>query len=209
MKVRNGPHGYGVASKVLHWSTVLLVVAQFVVGYTMDQDDVEEPGCDPRGEDRGGGDTTDAEERRLDRAEDRCEAAQDRAEEASDDSAWTAFSDLGSGDLWQDGITRPELHVLLGLTILLVAVLRVGWRRLAGLPPWSEHLSQGERRLAHWTERALLILLFVVPGSGLLLVATGDDDVLPLHVAAHVAFFAALAAHLFTNLRPRILRRML
>lgn len=54
-----------------------------------------------------------------------------------------------------------------------------------------------------------MALLFVVPLSGLVLIATGDDAWLPLHVGAHVAFFAALAAHLFTNLRPRILRRML
>src|SRR6478752_2943763 len=36
-----------------------------------------------------------------------------------------------------------------------------------------------------------------------------DDDWLPLHIGAHVAFSAALAAHLSTNLRPVILRRML
>ena len=35
--------------------------AQFVVGYTMDLDS----GCDPPGEDRSGGDTSDAEEERL------------------------------------------------------------------------------------------------------------------------------------------------
>ena len=79
---------------------------------------------------------------------------------------------------------------------------------MSGLPPWSEHLSPRERRLVHVTERVLLALLVVVPLTGLVLVATGDDAWLPLHVAAHVAFYVALAAHLFTNLRPRILRRM-
>ena len=102
-----------------------------------------------------------------------------------------------------------RVHVVLGLTILALAVARVAWRRVSGLPPWSEHLSQGQRRLAHWTERALLALLFVIPLSGLALVAIGDDDVLTLHVGAHVAFFVTLAAHLSTNLRPRVLRRML
>lgn len=61
----------------------------------------------------------------------------------------------------------------------------------------------------HWTERSLMALLFLVPLSGLLMVGTGDDGWLPLHVAAHVGFFVTLAAHLFTNLRPRVLRRML
>lgn len=107
-----------------------------------------------------------------------------------------------------DPQTLLTVHVVLGLTILALAVGRVLWRRVAGLPPWSEHLSERQRRLAHWTERGLLTLLFVIPLSGLALVAAGDDDVLPLHVGAHVAFFVALAAHLATNLQPRVLRRM-
>ena len=108
-----------------------------------------------------------------------------------------------------DPETLLTVHVALGLTILALALVRVGWRRVAGLPPWSDHLSERQRRLVHWTERVLLTLLFVVPLSGLSLVVVGDDDVLPLHVGAHIAFFAALAAHLSTNLRPAVLRRML
>jgi cytochrome b561 len=54
-----------------------------------------------------------------------------------------------------------------------------------------------------------MLLLLLVPLSGLLLVTTGSDAWLPLHVGTHVAFFVTLAAHLFTNLRPRVLRRML
>ena len=38
---------------------------------------------------------------------------------------------------------------------------------------------------------------------------SGDDDLLPLHIAAHITFFVALAAHLFLVLRPRVLPRML
>ena len=187
MTARNGPDGYGWVTKVLHWMTLVAVVGQLTVGYSLDLDG----GCDPAGEDRSGGDTSERVEERLDRVEERCEAAADRL-------------DLVSGPL-----DLPELHLLLGLTILTLALVRVGWRRVSGLPPWSEHLSEGQRRLAHWTERALLTLLFVVPLSGLALLAVGDDAVLPLHVGAHVAFFIALAAHLSTNLRPAVLRRML
>ena len=59
------------------------------------------------------------------------------------------------------------------------------------------------------------MLLFVVPATGIVLVASGDDDVLPLHVGAHIAFFVALAAHLGLVLkhqlvdRDRLLARML
>jgi cytochrome b561 len=115
----------------------------------------------------------------------------------------------GEDTYLDDPETVLLVHVALGLTILSLAVARVVWRRVAGLPPWSDHLSERQRRLAHWTERALLGLLFAVPVTGLLLVGVGDDDVLPVHVAAQLGLVAALLAHLATNLRWRILRRML
>ena len=64
------------------------------------------------------------------------------------------------------------------------------------MPPWAESLSQAERRIATLTERSLMTLLFVIPATGLVLVLGEDDDLLGLHVAAHIAFFIALAAHL-------------
>ena len=91
---------------------------------------------------------------------------------------------------------------------MLLAVVRVIWRRASGLPPWAESLSDGERRLATFTERTLLALLFVIPTTGIALVV-GDDDLLPLHVAAHIAFFVALAAHVGLVLRRGLLPRML
>ena len=99
-------------------------------------------------------------------------------------------------------------HVALGSLIVLLALLRVVWRRVSALPPWAESLTDGARRLATATEGVLLTLLFVVPLTGLALVL-GDDDLLPLHVAAHVAFFVALAAHLAMVLGKRLLPRML
>jgi cytochrome b561 len=184
--------GYRASQKLLHWLTVLAVAAQLAVGYNLDLDD----GCDPPGEDRSGGDTSDAEEERLDRLEDACEA---RADDY----------DVVTGDLLGGGFDLAEVHLLLGLAVLGLGVVRPLWRRVAGLPPWSEHLSAGQRRLATWTERALMSLLVLVPLTGLVLVATGDDGWVPLHVGAHIAFFVALAAHLSNNLRPAIVRRML
>ena len=52
----------------------------------------------------------------------------------------------------------------------------------------------------------LLTLLFVVPGTGLLLVL-GEDDWLPVHIAAHVLFFATLALHVGLVLRHTVVRR--
>lgn len=107
-----------------------------------------------------------------------------------------------------DGWNLVTTHVTLGLLILLLATVRVVWRRASGLPSWAESLSPGNRRLATVTERGLLTLLFVVPLTGLALVL-GDDDWLPLHVAAHIAFFTALAAHVGLVLRRGLLPRMI
>jgi cytochrome b561 len=207
MHLRNGGHGYGAVTKLLHWLTVLVIGAQFVVGYTMDADgDFQEADCDPPGEGRSGGDTSDAEEAELDRLEDRCEAEQDALEGRSEDGVGTAWSDLGDGSLLDGGLTGPEVHVLLGLTIILLGVVRLVWRSTTPLPPWAEALSERERFVEAWLEKVLLGLLFVVPGTGILLVL-GEDDWLPLHVAAHVAFFAALALHVGLVLRHTVVRR--
>lgn len=82
------------------------------------------------------------------------------------------------------------------------------------MPPWAPGLSQGERTLAHWTERVLYALLLWIPLSGLGLVFV-SDDLLGAHVAGHVAFYVAIAAHVGLVLkhqlvdRDRLLRRML
>lgn len=191
--------GYGVVTKTLHWLTVAAFVLQFVVGYAMST----EADCDPPGEDRSGGDTSDAEDERIDRIEEACEAR--LGDEGTLETAW---SDLWGGGIGVDGISLPELHILLGLAILLLGGLRVAWRMIAPLPPWAPRLTASDRRLAHVTERALLSLMFIVPLTGLALVAV-SDDLVALHLAAHVAFFVALGAHLLLVLRRGLLPRML
>ncbi|MDQ4112045.1 MAG: cytochrome b/b6 domain-containing protein [Actinomycetota bacterium] len=191
--------GYGVVTKTLHWLTVAAFVLQFVVGYAMST----EPDCDPPGEDRGGGETSDAEKERIDRLEEACEARV--GDEGSLETAW---ADLWGGGIGVDGISLPELHILLGLAVLLLGGLRVGWRMIAPLPPWAPRLTATDRRLAHVTERVLLSLMFVVPLTGLTLVAV-SDDLVALHIAAHIAFFGALGAHLLLVLSRGLLPRML
>ena len=61
----------------------------------------------------------------------------------------------------------------------------------------------------------MLTTLFVIPPTGLMVLLGDDDDLLAVHVAAHIIFFVALAAHLGLVLgrglrgRPVLLRRML
>ncbi len=99
------------------------------------------------------------------------------------------------------------VHLALGLTILALGVTRIVVRRRVGLPPWSPRLGPRARKLQGWTERALLALLIVIPLTGLPLLL-GDDDVLPLHIAAHVCFYVALATHLATVVSCRTWPRM-
>jgi cytochrome b561 len=209
MRMRNGDYGYGLVTKSLHWLTVLTIGGQFAVGYAMAPGgDAREAVCDPAGEDRRGAEISDAEEERLDRLEGQCEAEQDRLDAEADDSVATAWADLGSGDLFSGGLSLPEAHVLLGLVIVALGVLRLAWRNTTPLPPWEPRLTPANRRFVHGTEVALLALQFLVPATGILLV-TGSDDLLAVHIAAHVAFFLALAAHLGMVIGKGLVPRML
>jgi len=178
VNARNGEHGYGFVTKWLHWLTVGLLIAQFVVGYLMD----DEGGGRGRGRGRGG------------------------------DSGGSGHGRGRGGE--DEVLTLLPLHVGLGIAILVLAIIRVSWRVSTPLPPWAESLTHAERRIATLTERSLLTLLFAIPATGLVLVL-GEDDLLGLHVAAHIAFFIALAAHLGLVLGHRactgssLLRRML
>ena len=194
--------GYPLATKVLHWLTVLVLATQLVVGYSLDVEDPQdrvEDALDARA-DRA---TTEAEEERL---EELADAAKERA---GDPDLGTTVDEVTSGD-------QPVLttHVAFGLILLLLAVVRLVRRRVVPLPPWAETLSESERKLAHRTEQVLYFTLVVMPlsGIGVLLV---DDGLLPVHIASHVTFYVALALHLGLVLkhtlvdRDRLLRRML
>ena len=161
MRLRNGDDGYGAITRALHWLTVLAIGGQFVIGYTMDTDEVG-----------------------------------------------TAWSDLGSGDLLSNGLSLPEGHVILGLVILALGVVRLVWRRSTPLPPWDARLTTVNRRFVHATEIALLTLQFLVPATGLLLVV-GSYGMVALHITAHIAFFVVFAAHLGMVIGKGLLPRML
>ncbi|MDZ7705069.1 MAG: cytochrome b/b6 domain-containing protein [Trueperaceae bacterium] len=169
--------GYGRVAKALHWATVLALVAQFTIGYS------------------------------IERADDLLEWVVD---------AWMG----GEDDL------LVVLHAAIGVVILVLAIVRLVWRRIAGLPPWSPALSATERRVAHHTERVLYATLFLIPLTGVALLflagedwdLTGgewqaplelvDDDVaLGAHIATHVTFFVALAVHLGLVLKHQVVHR--
>ncbi|HYG94842.1 MAG TPA: cytochrome b/b6 domain-containing protein [Nocardioides sp.] len=199
MRLRNDEHGYGAVTKTLHWVTVGLLAAQLWIGYTMDAEaDARGAECEPAGEDRSGGDTSVAEDERLDRVEEQCEAQQERVEDAAD----------GEYDVAADGFDLPELHLVVGLALMGLALARVVWRRTTPLPPWDPRLTPVDRTLLKWVERALLALLFVVPLTGIALLR-GGEELLWFHVVGHVALYTAIAVHVFVVVRRRVVGRML
>jgi cytochrome b561 len=191
MPLRNGEHGYGGVTKVLHWLTFSVIVAQFLVGYTMSTEnsaaDVAADRVKDSKEQCEASEDSDAAEAE----EERCEEEVDRREEALDDRADDAAS---------------TLHVVLGLVILVLAVARVIWRFAGALPPWAPALSHAERTLEGWLEKALMLLLFLIPISGLLLV-TRDDRSVQLHIAAHIAFFVVVGLHIALVLKHTVIQR--
>lgn len=172
--LRNGPHGYGMVTKTLHWLVALAIAAQFVVGYRLDGESGHGRG---RGRGRGG------------------ESGRGRGRGGDDDV-----------ELFGDD-TLLTFHVVLGVTILVLASIRLLWRVTTPLPPWSHLLSAGERRFVHWIERALYVLMFAIPASGLVLVLSDDDDLLGLHIATHLAFFVAISLHVGFVLKHQLVDR--
>ncbi len=79
--------------------------------------------------------------------------------------------ELGYYDPWYRA--APDLHRSVGLTLLAVAVARLGWRFFSAPPAPPASHQRWERlaaRLAHW---ALLVLLFTAMISGYL-ISTAD-----------------------------------
>lgn len=104
--------------------------------------------------------------------------------------------------------TLVTVHVVLGVSILLLAAVRLWWRRRSTLAPWAPQLSATGRAVEHKVEVVFYALLVLIPLSGLWLVLV-DDDAVILHVSAHLVFFVGLAIHVGLVVKHRLLRRMI
>ena len=208
MPLRNGEHGYGVVTKVLHWLTVLAIAAQFVIGYTMDPDaaadraDSRVDAFEARGELRAEDQGKSAEEKFRAEVE-RREDAVDALEQAPGPDA---LADVLAGGAISNGLSGIEAHLSVGLCVIALGLVRLLWRRATPLPPWAKHLSASERALSSRLEKTLLLLLLIVPGSGLLLVLA-SDDLLPVHVAAQIALLATVVLHVGLVIKHTVVQR--
>lgn len=124
MPLRNGPAGYGLVTRTLHWLTVVLLAAQFAIGYGIDAV-----------------------------------------------SAWVAGTDDSDADE-----AAVFAHGWLGGVVLVLAIVRLVWRLRTPLPPWSDRLTDRDRRLESAVERVLYLTLFVVPLSGLALLFLSGEE---------------------------------
>jgi len=74
------------------------------------------------------------------------------------------------------GPVRGELftlHKTLGATILVLALIRLGWRLMHPPPPFPTELARWERLASVWTHRAFYLLLIILPLTGLAAVSGG------------------------------------
>lgn len=181
MRIRNDERGYGLVTSWLHWVTVLLLLAQFVLGYAM---------------------------------------------EGLGEWLLGDMDSLGKGR--GDGDERLVFaHAGLGIAILVVALVRIGWRMTTPLPPWDERLNETDRRMERAAELVLYWLLVLTPVSGLALLylsgeerevgdgewlppfdVLGDGPLLALHITCHIALYITLAVHVAIAVRRRTIGRI-
>ena len=80
-----------------------------------------------------------------------------------------------------------QLHKSIGLTVLALSLVRLGWRLANPPPPMPVHMPGWERFIAKATHWAFYALMIGMPLSGWLYVSTGWSihDEAPLPVATH------------------------
>jgi len=70
-------------------------------------------------------------------------------------------------------------HKTLGVTILLLALVRLGWRLRHRPPPFPSELTRWQRRIVLWNHRLFYFVLIALPLTGLIAVSayTGQDSI--------------------------------
>jgi cytochrome b561 len=59
-----------------------------------------------------------------------------------------------------------QLHKSVGITILLLSLMRLGWRAIHRAPPLPDYLSKTEKMAAHTVHGLLYIVMITMPLSG-------------------------------------------
>jgi len=80
------------------------------------------------------------------------------------------FADLPRSD--PDKFFLTQTHKSIGLTILVLSLIRVAWRLMNPVPPLPASMSPITRFAAHATHFLLYVLIIAIPLSGWLLVSS-------------------------------------
>ncbi len=98
------------------------------------------------------------------------------------------MSDLAEDGVVSDGLFRAfQLHKSIGLTVLALSLVQIGWRIANPPPAFPEHMPAWERLAARTTHLALYGLMLALPLTGWIYVSAGwsvNDDA-PLLVQTH------------------------
>jgi len=87
------------------------------------------------------------------------------------------FADMARGPVRGEWFTW---HKTLGATILLLSLVRLGWRVANPPPPFPVELPRWERLAGVWNHRIFYFLLLALPLTGLAAVSAGKGGTTPL-----------------------------
>jgi cytochrome b561 len=77
-----------------------------------------------------------------------------------------AKAEEDSGPLYGSSFDALTLHQSIGLSVLLLAIIRLAWRLLNPSPAWPADMKPYEVTLARAVHLAFYVLLFAIPISG-------------------------------------------
>ncbi len=137
------------------------------------------------------------------------------------DESTTAF-----GAEWD---TIFDWHATIGLIVLILAIVRIVWRKTTPLPSWAPGLSKREQTLAHRTEQVMYVVMIAKPLSGYVLAGAApheidlfgtiplgnpfgesgglNDVALAVHIVTGVAFLIAWVVHVGQALRHQFAKK--
>lgn len=104
------------------------------------------------------------------------------------------FADLPRSD--PNKFLLVQTHKSIGLTVLVLSLLRVGWRLVNPVPPLPASMGPGLKALARTTQFFLYVLIVIIPLSGWALVSSSPLGLPTMYFGVfswpHIPFLADL-----------------
>lgn len=95
----------------------------------------------------------------------------------------------------QNGAAAPTIHVILGLSVLALVILRIVLRATRGVPGPVPGSSPGMVMAANWGHRILYLLMFATPILGMITWSRGLESVGEVHEVAGMALIVIAVGH--------------